>query len=747
MTGGVKSSTVRAPGADDVSARSYEQEPGLRRFTISTLVGSFIGGLIFAWVLFDLFSEKFLFLRQEANDNFYDVQARAILHGHLWLSEVTLGVEGFKHDGHYYTYFGILPSLLRIPFILADPGLSGRLTAPFMFGALVITVLFSAMLLWRVRILVRGTAPLGRAEAFSYGALMTVIAGGSVLVLLASTPWVYNEDLIWSVAATLGSLFALLGILERPSWGRVLLAGALIFAANLDRLPTAYACVGGGILVAAWLALGRGGEDHRRLAILLLALTAVGLAASFAVNWLKFGVPFGLPLWDQVWTHVNAHRREYLRVIGGSGFSIRFLPTTLWTYLQPFGIRVQTVFPYVTLPATPPEVLGLGNPFFEQIYRTASIPASMPLQFLLACWGTVASFLPGASQKAKLLRIPLVAGAAAFGATLFWGYMAPRYEADLIPFLVLGSAAGTVHLWRIAGERSRPRAQIAVAASAGPAGTAAPSERIGKVNRLREHVLLPTLVVGVIVVLGLWSIVANFGIAAPPAPGIYDATQAMAYVSAQQTLSKLTGDPLKAYVMRGSRLPYFEPAGRLFVLNNCSPSDGGLYVSTGETFRYKPVQQEQHDTWVPVERGSQLLHLFEYTVNGFSGTNVREPLVSLGSDTIFIQAAKDDRHVLFGIEGPGFRTTYGPAAKVALGDSYGIAVDTDPALHAYSVVTHAIGGNYGTFGPIPASGPLVVHSFAAKDGPTSPPIKTVYTPQPAPNMQLCRSVLADASPR
>ena len=72
-------------------------------------------------------------------------------------------------------------------------------------------------MLWRLRILMRGDAVVGRAEAASYGALMATIMGGSVILFLAATPFVYNEDFAWSIPLTLGSLFALLGVLERPS--------------------------------------------------------------------------------------------------------------------------------------------------------------------------------------------------------------------------------------------------------------------------------------------------------------------------------------------------------------------------------------------------------------------------------------------------------------------------------------------------------------------------------------------------
>src|SRR6202041_1978826 len=123
---------------------------------------------------------------------------------------------------------------------------------PSILLAWVVTGVSSSVLLWRLRLMMVGQAALGRMEAASYGLFVAVIAGGSVLVNLASEPWVYNEDFAWSVALTTASLFALLGVLERPTWKRVLGAGVLVLAVNLDRTPTGYACVIGAGLIALW---------------------------------------------------------------------------------------------------------------------------------------------------------------------------------------------------------------------------------------------------------------------------------------------------------------------------------------------------------------------------------------------------------------------------------------------------------------------------------------------------------------
>ena len=200
-----------------------------------------VAAVPFLWVLWALWDPANPLRRAILQTNFYDLQARSIFHGHLWIPNGSIGIEAFAHGSHQYTYFGLFPSILRMPILLATSRLDGRLTTPMILVAWLLTGLFASLLLWRIRILVRGETALGRAEAFSFGALMVAIMGGSVWLILAATPYVFNEDLAWSICLTTGSLFALLGVLELPSWGRVTASGLLILAANLDRVTTGWA--------------------------------------------------------------------------------------------------------------------------------------------------------------------------------------------------------------------------------------------------------------------------------------------------------------------------------------------------------------------------------------------------------------------------------------------------------------------------------------------------------------------------
>lgn len=101
-----------------------------RRFVIAATAGTAVVLVPYLYILWDLLTGTVDPFRSVSPSNFYDLQAQAIIHGHLSVPRGALGIEGFIHDGRTYTYFGLLPSLLRIPLLLVVPHTAGHLTAP-----------------------------------------------------------------------------------------------------------------------------------------------------------------------------------------------------------------------------------------------------------------------------------------------------------------------------------------------------------------------------------------------------------------------------------------------------------------------------------------------------------------------------------------------------------------------------------------------------------------------------------------
>ena len=623
-------------------------DAGRRRFIYASLIAIALVAIPFIWILWSEWGPPTLFRQAVYEDNFFDLQARAMFHGHLSLPSGALGLEGFVHDGKTYTYFGLFGSIIRMPILLFTNSLDGKLTTLSILVAWLLTGLFTALLLWKVRFLMRGDAAMGRGEAAGYGILMATIMGGSVWMVLAAIPYVFGEDIAWSICLTVGSILALLGVVERPSWRRVIASGVLILCASLDRATTGWACVLAACLIAGWFFLGRGGAENRRWFLPVLLAGLIPLIVGCAVNYAKFGVPFNVPITEQVWSQVNGYRRRFLAANHNSEVGSVFIPTDLLTYLRPDSLSFSNVFPYVTLPTSPPT--AVGGVLFDKLYRTSSVPASMPLLFLLSLWGLVTAFRPRALGKVARTRLLLVASAGAGAALLLWGYIAPRYLGDFMPLLVLASAVGIADLFRRLGTRRRP-------------------VRIGAT--------------GALAVVALFSIVANIGIAIVPNEE-WDTTQLLSYVQAQKTLSDLTGHPLHGRVVHGNTLPVWGPAGQLFVVGDCS----GLYISNGEKYSSYPSFQYHRDTWMTVQLGQPFQHTFDLDVSSLqAGQTASSPLVRAGDLTVKVSASQlpTDRVLLtFGSYRSG-KPVKTASLAVNGGTRERVVVTTDPVKHLVNV--------------------------------------------------------------
>ena len=669
---------------------------GRRRFTIAVLIGIGVMAIPLLWVLWDLWSGSVYPLRGVSPDSFYDFQARAMFHGHLSLPPGKLGIEAFVHDGRQYTYYGLFPSILRMPVLLLTSRFDGDLTAPSLLLAWVMTALFSSLMLWRLRIVTRGRALLGRAEAASFGVLVATIMGGSVIVYLAATPYVYNEDFAWSIPLTVGSLFALLGVMERPSTGRVWASGILVLLTNLNRTPTGYACVIGAFLVALWFGLGRGGASNRRWALPMLVVGVVAFGVSCAVTFAKFGTPVGLPMADQVWAMVNAHRRYFLAANGGKAFSFAFLPSTLVAYLQPFGIHFSSLFPFVSTPTAPAAAIGA---VLDVTYPTASLPATMPLLFLLACWGSITAFRPGALVPFRLTRIVLITGAVGTAGVLLWGYIAERYMADFMPFVIVGCGVGLIDVWRRLEGRSR---------------------------RARGGAL------GILSVVAVYCVVVNTAIAASPEQ--FTQTQVQNFLSAQKSLSISS---LAGSVHHGSTLPDWAPYGQLFMVGNCS----GLYLASGISETDVPGLRIDGGTWIPVEQDPAFTRQIWFTFNG-PAKDFTKPvtLMTYGAASLVLEpAGTGSFQVTLEHSGTSIGwplSTELPKPISVLHEPFRIQVTTDPNLHQILVTWYGT-GLISHF--IAGTGPPVVHTTTTAPGGPLPEVSVVGKPVPS-SMSLCRSL-------
>ena len=214
---------------------------------------------------------------------------------------------------------------------------------------------------------------------------------------------------------------------------------------------------------------------------------------------------------------------------------------------------------------------------------------------------------------------------------------------------------------------------------------------------------------------------------------LWTSSQAEDFVSLQESVS---GGALKEQVRRGSALPYWAPAGTLFVVGECD----GLYVSTGFSYSTIPGQQAQHETWIPVEYkgGTNLAltvvfkepvdeHTEPVTILKYGGASLE--LVPTGPDQVQLE-----------LKGSGTPSSEWPAPstgsiRVMPHVPYQLAVTIDPNLN--SIVASGLGGDIEHY--IPGKGPAVV--------PPSDPssaigysIRTNATSEHSASMALCKEI-------
>jgi hypothetical protein len=484
----------------------------------------------------------------------YDVQARALMHGHLVIPNGSISSEAFISHGHQYTYFGIFPSLLRIPIFAFTSSFDGRLTAPSILASWITTAVFCSLLLWRLRIILRGRAALGWTEAVSYGVLLASILVGSTLVFLASSDDVYAEDLAWSVALACVGFFAILGVVERPNWGRLTLCGIVVLCINLNRSTTGYAAIFATLSISVWFATGRAGSERRRWALPMALAGLIPMAIGCAIDFAKFGLLFGAPLTDQI-----LYKEFRLGRNGGQYFSLHNVPATLQGYIDPLTFRVRSTFPYILMPDP------LNSAGLVATGGTASALLSVPLLCAAGVLGIVVPFRRNQPTCVRGLRFLLVGAALGAGVIMVYGWITERFVADFLPLLILSSMIAMITAWRWLQDRSK---------------------------KIRAALVSGTIL------LALVGLVANIGFSITP-DSSWTQTQYTNYLTVQRDLSNVTGHPLNHTVVVGESFPHPAAVGTLFIKGNCEALYVALVTVPKSAF---PSSASWYTAWGLVER-------------------------------------------------------------------------------------------------------------------------------------------------
>lgn len=375
----------------------------------------------------------FRMITEESFGTFFDHQAAAILNGRLDVPEPALSGEAFVVDGKVYGYYGVMPALLRLPFVGFE-ALFGQMSR------IAMVLYYLACLTGAYSLLVHFTRFLCGPQTWP-SRLATVLFIGTVglgtsLFFLGSRAYVYHECILCGAAFALWSAYFTLRFVEEPGrrwWFAALVTGLCAVQARPPAGLFALVVLG---TAAGWHLLLQWSERRLGLRYALIGLGSVAAILSFnGMSWLKFRTFDGSPFKYAVQYTAERRARFDNKNFHATNFGHNF---DVYVRLPDFGL--QRHFPWFVFdssgkrPQYPRAKIDLEEP-------ALAMPYAMPALFFLALLGGgwALCFAPSVRQQLTIVAIGSTPMCLALSMAIVTSH---RYTADFCALLIVFGAAG-----------------------------------------------------------------------------------------------------------------------------------------------------------------------------------------------------------------------------------------------------------------------------------------------------------------
>jgi len=369
---------------------------------------------------------------------FFDAQADALLKGELNVPCDVIGVEAYIVNEKCYGYFGITPSLFRIPLNLAWPGYRGQWAPLSMFAATLVFLFVAFRLIDKVRSALFANCPQDFQFHFLSAVYLLALGLGSTSIFLLSRPVMYHEAIVWSVSLALAAMSLLFDYVVSGSVRWLFCAGVLAML-SVNTRPTGGAAAIGACglipllaLLLEWRRLSGSASLSVKMrdALIGAGLATLSLGVYLAVVHGKFGRFEVMPVrYNAVYTP------ERLARIDGS---MLHLGNIRWNLRNYFGF---TVFPFKQGWSQVAKVMREDpGAKVDGIEPYMSITVSMSALLILAIMGTLGS------SRTKHFRwgFDALCACALFGPVvmLTFAYLSYRYFHEYLLWFAIAGAAG-----------------------------------------------------------------------------------------------------------------------------------------------------------------------------------------------------------------------------------------------------------------------------------------------------------------
>lgn len=426
--------------------------PFLRNWkeTVPVLACGLLVLWVFAWFVTHGTGE---FLTQEIFGTFFDAQAESFFRKRFDVPYEAIAGESFVRNGKYYGYFGPVPALIRIPVLLADPQLYGRLSHIMMMAGCVMSLLFVALTFKTVLAIVDENGRRRAGWGWRFAPYLLLAGLGSTNIFLASRSFIHHEATLLAAGFALGANYYLLKFLLSAR-ARMLYACLLFSAlAFFTRTPMGLGPMLVCLLLCALELLRVVQERAPRFAnfaqhlpfpstplslrnvFVIVGVAAVSVAAHLGISYLKFGefssVPYRLH---------EQYSPERLARADGRLASLSNVRMNVFNYFSPTQIRLEKEFPYVY--TKQPRIFKEAK--VDHVEPSASITAGMSAITVLSLAGLLVACRRWRDRRVRLFSWPIVSGILSFCPALLFTSTSHRYIHDSFPLLIFLSIVGYV---------------------------------------------------------------------------------------------------------------------------------------------------------------------------------------------------------------------------------------------------------------------------------------------------------------
>jgi len=330
----------------------------------------------------------------------------------------TLGDECYQVGSSCVGYFGVTPSILRLPAALV--GIQGDLTPLLVAAGYLLSVAISLSLLVLIWSMIVPAEQLMTINAKTTFASLAVFAGPGSVALMATEKDVADEAILWGVAFMLATLVAITAYIrdQRPTW--LWLATLAACLAVGSRPSLVFSTIAVGVVIALWQFMRLGAWKALVGPVALVVLPPVALATTYLLK-------FGTILPDQTlnrFISTSPAWRSILDANGGRFFGVDFIPTHVWDFFRPDALHYKLDYPRGILFTQSSVVWPVDS---AQIYRepAASLTNLAPVGIFLMVTLLVAVAASGRVRTIPHLRVLTAVGlASGTGLVATWGHVA-----------------------------------------------------------------------------------------------------------------------------------------------------------------------------------------------------------------------------------------------------------------------------------------------------------------------------------